>query len=58
MLKIEYPKNSSLFAVKIIAKPTMAQYFGEEAFFKKTPPNIIITPQIADNIIAFINPNP
>ncbi len=43
---------------KIIIKPAIAQYFGTEVFLKKTPPNIITTPQIADNIIALITPQP
>jgi hypothetical protein len=34
--------------------PATAQYFGVALFLKKTPPNIIITPQSAVNIIAFI----
>jgi hypothetical protein len=35
--------------------PAIAQYFGVEVFLKKTPPNIITTPHIADKIIALIS---
>jgi hypothetical protein len=34
--------------------PAIAQYFGVVLFLKNTPPNIMITPQSADKIIAFI----
>jgi hypothetical protein len=54
ILKNFQPRNSRIFAARIIINPAIAQYFGTEAFLKKTPPNIITTPQIADNIIALI----
>lgn len=54
ILKNDMPTNSKIFAVNKMMIPATAQYFGIEIFLKKTPPNIIITPQIADIIIAFI----
>jgi len=46
------PRNSRIFTARIITSPAIAQYFGTDAFLKKTPPNIITTPQTADKIIA------
>ena len=55
ILKNCHPKNSRMFAARIIINPAIAQYFGVEDFLKKTPPNIMITPHIADKIIALIS---
>ena len=38
--------------------PAIAQYIGVLLLLKKTPPNIIMIPQTAVNIIAFIPLSP
>jgi hypothetical protein len=40
--------------IKMLTNPKIAMYFGVVLLFIKTPQNIMMTPQIADNIIAFI----
>src|ERR1700757_4045339 len=47
--------NSMPLATRIITRPAIAQYFGAVLLSINTPPNIIIMPQIAVNIIAFIS---
>jgi hypothetical protein len=38
----------------MLTNPAIAIYFGVVLLFIKTPQNIMMTPKIADNIIAFI----
>ena len=45
-------------AISITANPKMARYLGMALLLIKAPPNIINTPQIAVNIIAFIPLSP
>lgn len=45
---------SSTFKHKMITTPNIAMYFGVDFDFKKTPQNIIKTPQMAESIIEFI----
>ena len=55
IVKNDMPEfNCMQLAASISINPAIAKYLGVALFLIKAPPNIIITPQIAVNIIAFI----